>query len=224
MPDAEFVRDAFARIADRYVMTNHVLSAGTDILWRRKVGRLVKPWNPQKILDVASGTGDLALELQKVCPEAELLATDFCAEMLSHASSRGVEKTQVADALKLPFEDEQYDLTTVAFGLRNMSDLNKGLREMGRVTKTGGRLLVLDFSLPKGTLGKVYAQYLNHVLPKLAGFLTGQPDAYEYLAESIEAFPSGAQMIERFEQTGYEQVKWIPLSFGIASIYIGIKK
>ncbi|MDA7518032.1 class I SAM-dependent methyltransferase, partial [Akkermansiaceae bacterium] len=119
--DPSFVKGAFAKIADRYVLTNHVLSAGTDILWRKKVGRLVKKWNPQSILDVATGTGDLALELQRRCPDAKMLGTDFCPEMLAHATKAGVKETEVADAMNLRFADAEFDLVTVAFGLRNMS-------------------------------------------------------------------------------------------------------
>ena len=126
--DPTFVKGAFAKIADRYVLTNHVLSAGTDILWRKKVGRIVREWNPKKVLDVATGTGDLALEIQKKCPEASVLGTDFCPEMLAHAEKSGVQKTQVADALDLPFEDGEFDLVTVAFGLRNMANWQEALK------------------------------------------------------------------------------------------------
>ena len=219
--DAGFVKSAFARIADRYVLTNHVLSAGTDILWRRKVGRIVRGWEPARIVDVATGTGDLALELQRACPEAKVTGTDFCEEMLAHAGRRGVGETLVADGLAMPFEDGSFDVATVAFGLRNMEDWNGGLREMARILKPGGHVLVLDFSLPRGVLGKPYAFYLNKVLPKMAGVLTGEGDAYEYLAGSIERFPSGEAMLERFRGVGLRDCEWIPLSGGIASIYIG---
>ncbi|MCL4170301.1 UNVERIFIED_CONTAM: hypothetical protein GTU68_036444, partial [Idotea baltica] len=187
--DPKFVKGAFAKIADRYVLTNHVLSAGTDILWRKKVGRIVREWNPKKVLDVATGTGDLALEIQKKCPEAEVLGTDFCPEMLAHAEKSGVQKTQVADAMNLPFEDGEFDLVTVAFGLRNMENWQNALTEMNRVIAPGGHLLVLDFSQPKGVLAKPYGFYLNKVLPKIAGVLTGQGEAYQYLAGSIGEFP-----------------------------------
>lgn len=218
--DAGFVREAFAKIADRYVVTNHVLSAGTDILWRRKVARIVRDWEPKRILDVATGTGDLALEMQKFCPDAEIVATDFCAEMLAHASRRGIERTQVADALNLPFEDGSFDVVTVAFGLRNMADWEAGLREMARVCR-GGHLLVLDFSLPKGPMAKAYGFYLNRVLPKIAGLLTGQGQAFEYLAGTIEKFPSGKEMTALFEKSGYQSAEAKPLSGGIASVYTG---
>lgn len=219
--DPGFVKGAFARIADRYVLTNHVLSAGTDILWRRKVGRMVAGWTPLKILDVATGTGDLALELQRRCPDADVLGTDFSREMLAHAKRRGLRETMVADALQLPFPDGRFDVVTVAFGLRNMADWEAGLREMARVTRSGGRVLVLDFSLPRGVLRGPYALYLNKVLPRLAGCLTGERDAYEYLAGSIEQFPSGERMVALFERAGLQEAKWLPLSFGIASIYVG---
>lgn len=219
MQDPNFVKDAFSKIADRYVVTNHVLSLGTDILWRKKVGRIVKAWSPQEILDVATGTGDLALELQQACPQADLIASDFCPEMLAHASKRGVAKTQVVDAMNMPFEDDSCDVLTVAFGLRNMADYAAALTEMRRVIRPGGHLLVLDFSTPEGVLGKPYDFYLNKVLPKVAGVLTGQEGAYSYLAGSIGDFPSGEAMRSLISAQGYEDVECVPLSGGIASIY-----
>ncbi|MDA7888147.1 ubiquinone/menaquinone biosynthesis methyltransferase [Akkermansiaceae bacterium] len=219
--DPKFVKGAFAKIADRYVLTNHVLSAGTDILWRKKVGRIVQKWNPRKVLDVATGTGDLALEIQKKCPDAEVLGTDFCPEMLAHAEKSGVQKTQVADAMDLPFEDGEFDLVTVAFGLRNMANWQEALKEMNRVISPDGHLLVLDFSLPKGVLAKPYGFYLNKVLPKIAGVLTGQGEAYQYLAGSIGEFPSGEAMLDLFREAGFSEESAKPLSGGIASVYCG---
>lgn len=223
MPDAVYVRDAFARIADRYVMTNHVLSFGADLWWRRVVTSRIKRWKPANLLDVASGTGDLALEIQDACPDCEVIATDFCAEMLAHASSRGLARTQVADALDLPFPDDQFDVVTVAFGLRNMADYEAALREMRRVLKPGGRLVILDFSLPCGILRKPYRWYLHRVLPKLAGWLTGQRDAYEYLGGSIEAFPAGEEMTRLLETCGYSETNADPLTGGVVSVYEGTK-
>jgi demethylmenaquinone methyltransferase / 2-methoxy-6-polyprenyl-1,4-benzoquinol methylase len=223
MPDATYVRDAFARIADRYVVTNHVLSMGADIWWRRIVTSRIKRWKPSQVLDVASGTGDLALEIQDACPDCEVIATDFCAEMLAHASTRGIQKTVVADALDLPFSPDQFDVVTVAFGLRNMADYPAAVREMLRVLKPGGRLLILDFSLPNGILRKPYRFYLHRILPKLAGALTGQRDAYEYLGGSIEQFPAGDAMCELLESCGFTATQADPLSFGVVSLYEGTK-
>jgi len=219
MPDAVYVHDAFARIADRYVMTNHVLSCGMDIWWRKVVTSRIKKWQPVKLLDVASGTGDLALEIQNACPQCEVIASDFCAEMLVHATNRGIKQTVVADALNLPYEEGEFDVVTVAFGLRNMADYPAGLREMRRVLKPGGRLVILDFSLPNGILRGPYRWYLHHVLPHFAGWLTGQKDAYEYLGGSIEAFPSGTGMTSLLESCGYGETAFDPITFGVVTIY-----
>jgi demethylmenaquinone methyltransferase/2-methoxy-6-polyprenyl-1,4-benzoquinol methylase len=221
MPDAMYVHDAFARIADRYVLTNHVLSGGMDIIWRKIVTARIRKWKPARLLDVASGTGDLALEIQDQCPQCEVIASDFCAEMLVHASSRGIAKTIVADALQLPFKDGEFDVVTVAFGLRNMADYPAALREMHRVIQPGGRLLVLDFSLPDGILRGPYRWYLHNVLPRMAGWLTGQRDAYEYLGGSIEAFPSGKAMTNLLEASGFSNTEAAPITGGVVTIYCG---
>jgi demethylmenaquinone methyltransferase/2-methoxy-6-polyprenyl-1,4-benzoquinol methylase len=221
MPDALYVRDAFARIAKRYVLTNHVLSCGADIWWRKIVTSRLRQWQPARLLDVASGTGDLALEIQHQCPDCEVTAADFCPEMLAHAATRGVARTLVADALNLPFPDAHFDVVTVAFGLRNMADYPAALREMLRVLKPEGRLLILDFSLPNGLLRRPYRLYLHHVLPHLAGWLTGQRDAYQYLGGSIETFPAGNTMTKLLETCGFSATRATPLSGGVVSIYQG---
>ena len=223
MPDAVYVHDAFARIADRYVLTNHVLSFGMDIWWRKVVTARIKQWQPAKLLDVASGTGDLALEIQRQCPQCEVIASDFCAEMLAHAASRGIANTVVADALHLPFPDQEFDVVTVAFGLRNMADYPAGLREMHRVLKPGGRLVILDFSLPNGIIRGPYRWYLHHILPLLAGLLTGQKDAYEYLGGSIEQFPSGKGMTNLLETCGFGKHGFTPLTLGVVTTYEGTR-
>jgi len=223
VPDAVYVKDAFARIADRYVMANHVMSGGMDIWWRKRVAWKIRSWKARKMLDVASGTGDLALEIQDTCPDLEILATDFCAEMLVHASQRGLPRTMVADALHLPFAEASYDVVTVAFGLRNMADYPAALREMARVLEPGGRLVVLDFSLPSGLLRKPYRWYLHNVLPKIAGYLTQQKDAYEYLGASIEQFPQGEAMCQLMRENGFAAAEVEELTFGVVSLYVATK-
>ncbi len=223
MPDPEYVRNAFARIADRYVMTNHVLSMGADFWWRHVVTKRIKQLKPRKLMDVASGTGDLALKIQDEIPDCEIIATDFCAEMLEHASSRGVRKTVVADALDLPFEAGEFDVVTVAFGLRNMGDYELALKEMRRVLKPGGHLFILDFSLPDGPLRAPYRFYLHNVLPKMAGFLTKEKDAYEYLGGSIEQFPAGEAMIALLENCGFIEGEARPLTCGVVTVYEAVK-
>jgi demethylmenaquinone methyltransferase / 2-methoxy-6-polyprenyl-1,4-benzoquinol methylase len=223
MPDAVYVKDAFARIADRYVMANHVMSGCMDFWWRKRVSWMIKDWNPENLLDVASGTGDLALDIQDICPKIKITASDFCAEMLEHASFRGIKDTKVADALQLPFTDESYDIVTVAFGLRNMSDYPRALREMNRVIRVGGKLLVLDFSMPKGILLKPYRWYLHNILPKIAGWITQEKDAYEYLGASIEQFPQDEAMCQLMKQNGFGVTSYEPLTFGVVTIYVAEK-
>jgi len=223
MPDAVYVHDAFARIADRYVLTNHVLSFGMDIVWRKIVTARIRKWKPSRLLDVASGTGDLALEIQDQCPLCDVIASDFCADMLVHATQRGMAKTLVADALDLPFQDAEFDVVTVAFGLRNMADYPAALREMHRILKPGGRLLILDFSLPNGIMRIPYRWYLHNVLPHMAGLLTGQKDAYEYMGGSIEAFPSGKAMTDLLESCGYTKTTATPITFGVCTLYEGTR-
>lgn len=220
MPDPAYVHAAFSSIAERYVTANHVLSMGTDILWRARVVQMVAEWKPANLLDIATGTGDLALAIRKALPEVEVLGTDFCRPMLDVAVRRGLSNVLEADAMNLPLEDDSFDAATVAFGLRNMADYEKALREFRRVLRPGGHLLVLDFSMPENVvLAAPYRLYLHHALPRIAGMLTGNKDAYAYLGDSIEAFPRGAQFCQLLERAGYSAPTCLPLCMGIASIY-----
>lgn len=219
MPDPAYVHAAFSSIAERYVTANHVLSMGTDILWRERVVQMVAEWKPRKLLDIATGTGDLALALEKAFPEMEVLGTDFCRPMLDVAVRRGLQEVLEADAMNLPLPDACYDAATVAFGLRNMADYEKALREWRRILRPGGHLLVLDFSMPDNLLAAPYRFYLHHVLPRIAGWLTGNSGAYDYLGESIEAFPRGQEFCELLCRAGFHNPVCRPLSMGIASIY-----
>ena len=219
MPDPAYVHAAFSSIAERYVTANHILSLGTDIMWRARVVQMVAEWKPRNLLDIATGTGDLALAIKRALPEIEVLGTDFCRPMLDVAVRRGLTNVLEADAMNLPLPDASYDAATVAFGLRNMADYEKALREFRRVLRPGGHLLVLDFSMPENIFAAPYRLYLHHVLPRIAGWVTGNADAYDYLGESIEAFPRGAQFCRLMERCGYSMPACHPLCMGIASIY-----
>ncbi len=209
----------FGRIARRYDLANHLLSGGADFLWRRRAVKIVEAWRPRRVLDLATGSGDLALALQRRLPEAAIIAADFSPEMLAVAKRKGVRETVLADALHLPFPDESFDCVTVAFGLRNMADWSVALREMRRVLRSSGHLLVLDFSLPAGSLRPAYRFYLHRCLPLLASLVTGQKEAYDYLGGSIEKFPSGDEMIRLIEENGFAWAAAQPLTGGIATIY-----
>lgn len=209
----------FGRIARRYDLANHFLSGGADFLWRRRAAKIVEGWQPKRVLDLAAGSGDLSLAIQRRLPDAAVIAADFSPEMLEIASRKGVRETVLADALHLPFETESFDCVTVAFGLRNMADWAAALGEMGRVLRAGGHLLILDFSLPVGALRPAYRFYLHHCLPLLASLVTGQKQAYDYLGRSIEKFPSGREMVELIESNGFAKASAEPLTGGIATIY-----
>ena len=220
--DPDSVRAMFGRIARRYDLANHLLSGGTDFLWRRRAAKIVANWEPRDVLDLASGSGDLALAIQARLPNAKIIAADFSPEMLEIARGKGVANTVVADALQLPFENGSFDVVTVAFGLRNMADWDRALSEMRRVLREKGHLLVLDFSLPTGALRPAYRFYLHRCLPLFAGIVTGEKAAYDYLGGSIEKFPSGASMLELIERNGFKNASASPLTGGIATIYTAL--
>ena len=209
----------FGRVARRYDLANHLLSVGLDFWWRRRASDIIREWRPRRVLDLATGSGDLALAIARKVPEAEITGADFCAEMLAVARRKGLTNTVVADALQLPFPAGSFDVVTVAFGLRNMADWSAALGEMRRVLRAGGHLLVLDFSLPKGFLRPLYRFYLHRFLPCIAGVVTGERDAYQYLGASIEKFPSGSAMCELLERSGFRTATAQPLSGGIVTIY-----
>ena len=216
---ANSVRAYFSRIASRYDLTNHLLSGGIDALWRLRAAQRVAAWAPSSILDLATGSGDLARTLQRACPKAFLVGADFCEPMLQVARGKRLHNLVVADALELPFADHSFEVLTVAFGLRNMASWTGALAEMHRVLSPGGHLLVLDFGMPKGPLLGLYRFYLHHVLPLLATLLTGERSAYDYLADSIETFPNGEAMCARLSDAGYREPCYEPLFGGIAALY-----
>jgi demethylmenaquinone methyltransferase/2-methoxy-6-polyprenyl-1,4-benzoquinol methylase len=213
----------FGQIARRYDLANHLLSGGADFFWRRRAAQIVEGWGPKRLLDLATGSGDLALAIQRRLPATTISATDFSPQMLDVAQRKGVRETVLADALSLPFPEGSFDCVTVAFGLRNMLDWSLALREMSRVLHSSGRLLVLDFSLPPGPLRPAYRFYLHRCLPILAALVTGHQAAYNYLGGSIEKFPSGDEMVQLIEQNGFELASAHPLTGGIATIYTAQK-
>lgn len=212
----------FGRIARRYDLANHLLSGGADFIWRQRAARMVADWKPNDVLDLATGSGDLALAIQRRLPKTKIIAVDFSPEMLKVAREKGVANTVVADALQLPFENGSFDVVTVAFGLRNMADWDRALGQMGRVLREDGHLLILDFSLPSGALRPAYRFYLHRCLPLFAGIVTGQKADYDYLGGSIEKFPSGPAMLELIERNGFTNAIAEPLTGGIATIYTAL--
>jgi demethylmenaquinone methyltransferase / 2-methoxy-6-polyprenyl-1,4-benzoquinol methylase len=218
------VRELFGSIARRYDLANHVLSCGIDFYWRARAANIVAGWRPHKIADLATGTGDLALALQKKLLDSEITGVDFLPEMLELARRKGVRQLVLADAMKLPFSNASFDCITIAFGLRNLEDYSAALAEMRRVLNTQGHLLVLEFSLPTTPiLRAAYRFYLHRCLPLLGSFLTKRKSAYDYLGDSIEEFPNGNTMCELMRANGYVSPNFEPLTGGIATIYTATK-
>jgi demethylmenaquinone methyltransferase/2-methoxy-6-polyprenyl-1,4-benzoquinol methylase len=227
----ERVRGMFAEIAPRYDLVNRLLSGGIDVLWRRTTVRRAPPPGSGAILDVCCGTGDLALAYAaKASPAVRIVASDFCRPMLDRGEAkaakagRGIEWVE-ADAMRLPFAAAEFDLVTVAFGLRNIADTARGLGEMARVTKPGGKLAILEFSLPRSVLVRTgYLWYFRNVLPRLGNAVARNgSDAYTYLNQSVEEFPSGERLAALVRAAGYGAVEMIPLSFGIATLTIATR-
>ncbi len=231
------VMQMFNAIAGRYDFLNHVLSFNTDVRWRKKVSVTLKklsassniPLNELNILDVATGTGDLAFELSKLKP-AGITGVDIAEEMLVIARKKAVAKGldtitfKSGDSEGLEFADNTFDFVTVAFGVRNYENLEKGILEMHRVLKPGGHLLILEFSQPSGFMGFLYNFYSKAILPLFARVFAADPRAYQYLPESIYAFPFGGKMREILLQAGFGTSTFKKLSGGIACLYISGKK
>lgn len=223
MPEPTSVRQMFAGVADRYDRANHVLSLGIDRGWRRAVVRLAGLQPGERVLDACTGTGDLAVAIARA--GGTVTGTDFCPEMLRHAVSKarpGVEpRFLAADTLRLPFADGAFDLATVAFGIRNVADPIAGLKELARVVRPGGRVLVLEFSKPKLPLVRgAYLFYFRRILPRLGAWITGdRAGAYDYLPASVMSFPERAAFLELMVEAGLDSPRHRSLSCGIASLY-----
>jgi demethylmenaquinone methyltransferase / 2-methoxy-6-polyprenyl-1,4-benzoquinol methylase len=223
--DPDTVREMFDGIARRYDLANHLLSCGFDFIWRKRAAKIVAGWNPNTIVDLATGTGDLALALAKALPDSEIIGADFSEEMLTVAKAKGVRRVVTADALALPFADRSFDCLTIAFGLRNIKDWSAALREMARVLTANGNLLVMEFSLPSmSILRRVYRFYLHRLMPIFGSFLTLKKSAYDYLGESIEQFPGGDELVRVIEANGFNDATVEPLTGGIVTIYTATKR
>ena len=224
----ERVRGMFAEIAPRYDFANSTLSGGIDVLWRRFTVRTAPPPASGAMLDLCTGTGDLAISYAlNAGPGVRVVGADFCQPMLDQAvvksRRKGLPVEWVeADAMALPFPAASFDLVTVAFGLRNIADTRQGLAEMARVTRPGGRLAILEFSLPSNPVVRAsYLWYFRNVLPRLGnGLAANGSDAYRYLNESVEEFPSGERLATIVREAGYESLAMHPLTFGIATLTI----
>lgn len=225
------IRRMFGRIAPSYDFLNHLLSLNVDLYWRWRTTRLVPPSGTAPILDLCTGTGDLALAYDRAAAgKLAIVGADFCHEMLVLASAKtGRRAPRVrfleADAQQLPLPDDCFQITTVAFGLRNVTNTDRGLAEMVRVTSPGGKVAILEFSRPRGwLLGRLYQLYFRHVLPLVGQMISRSKDnAYRYLPASVQEFPDGEQLAQRLRRHGLVNVRWHPFTFGIATLYVGTK-
>ncbi|WP_437206385.1 bifunctional demethylmenaquinone methyltransferase/2-methoxy-6-polyprenyl-1,4-benzoquinol methylase UbiE [Planctomicrobium sp. SH664] len=231
------VQRMFGQIADRYDLMNHLLSGGVDIYWRSYTVRTVAPRGTAPILDVCTGTGDLALAYWRAAGrQVAVTGTDFTPRMLElsrekfariqrDSGTAAVEFIQ-ADTQHLPFPDDQFQIVSVAFGLRNVNDTRVGLKEMLRVCQPGGRVAILEFSQPTlPGLAGLYRWYFRNVLPRVGQlFAKNREDAYHYLPASVSEFPCGAKLAAIMEECGLRRVTFTPLTFGIATLYVGEKQ
>jgi len=223
------VEDMFDNIAGKYDFLNRLLSMNIDVLWRKKLVKMLKQDNPETVLDVATGTGDLAIAVHNGTG-AKVTGLDLSQKMLDV----GIEKVKKhnlqnsismmkGDAENLPFEDNKFDAVTVAFGVRNFENLNKGLDELKRVVKENGNVYILEFSKVEGILGKFYMFYFKNVLPAIGKLVSKDNRAYTYLPDSVNAFPFGETMKNILFERGFKKVMYTKLSFGIATIYKATK-
>jgi demethylmenaquinone methyltransferase / 2-methoxy-6-polyprenyl-1,4-benzoquinol methylase len=227
MPDPKAVNSMFARIAGRYDLANHLLSGGVDYWWRQRLVRSVHDVRPQAVLDLATGSGDVAFALADGLPAAvQITGMDFCEPMLEEAVKKRADSsrwTKIAfrqgDGMALPLADQLFDVVTISFGLRNMADRHKALTEMRRVLRPGGRLFVLEFSQPSAWFRPFYYAYLKFILPAVAGVVTGDKSAYEYLCGSIELFPDRAGITAELQRAGFRSVQATPMTFGIVALH-----
>lgn len=224
------VATMFNNIAGKYDFLNHFLSAGIDIVWRKKAVSLLRAEKPKLVLDIATGTADFAIETLRLNPD-KIVGVDISEGMLAvgreKLSKRGLGQKielQYGDSENLPFADNSFDAITVAFGVRNFENLAKGLAEMNRVLKPGGMAVVLEFSKPRSfPMKQLYQFYFKNILPVVGKIVSKDNAAYTYLPESVQAFPDGQDFINIFKEVGFKSIQWHSLTFGISSIYTGKK-
>jgi len=227
----EQVADMFNNIAKTYDFLNHFLSLGIDVIWRKKAINELKADQPRHILDVATGTGDFAFEALSILRPEKITGVDISQGMLDIAkqkiAKRGLSdrfEVKLGDSEKLPFNDSTFDAITVAYGVRNFENLEKGMADMFRVLKPGGKAVVLEFSKPKAfPIKQLYNFYFNYVTPGIGKLFSKDARAYTYLPESVAAFPDGKSFTAIMDKVGFKNTKNRPLAFGICSIYTGVK-
>jgi demethylmenaquinone methyltransferase / 2-methoxy-6-polyprenyl-1,4-benzoquinol methylase len=229
MPAAAEVRSMFASVARSYDRANQVLSLGMHHRWRRAAVRASGAAPGDRVLDCATGTGDLAIEFRRAVGAAgEVIGADFCEEMLALGPAKAARagapvRFEVADLLALPYADGAFDVVSVAFGIRNVEDPARGMREMARVARPGGRVVVLEFGQPGGALfGPLFRWYSRVVLPRIGGWISGRRAAYEYLDRTASSFPAGEAFTDLMRATGrFRHVRALPLTGGVAYVYVG---
>lgn len=227
MPDPAAVNSMFGRIARRYDLANRVLSAGIDTHWRSRLVAAVRDARARDVLDLATGSGDVAFALAAGLPGARVVGMDFCAPMLEVAEAKRAARAGAAaavefrlgDGLAIPAPDASFDAVTIAFGIRNMADRPKCLAEMRRVLRPAGSLFILEFSQPWRWFGLLYRPYLRWVVPRLAGLLTGDRDAYRYLGDSIGAFPSREALCAEIRAAGFAEVRARAMTAGVVALH-----
>jgi demethylmenaquinone methyltransferase/2-methoxy-6-polyprenyl-1,4-benzoquinol methylase len=229
MPDPVAVNSMFGRIARRYDLANFVLCGGIDSWWRKRLVSAVRRHGARDILDLATGSGDVAFALSRgLNPAARITGADFCQPMLDEAENKkraaGGHRYQniafrQADALALPFADESFDAVTISFGLRNLADRPRGLREMRRVLRPGGALFVLEFSQPHAWFRPLYYFYLRKILPTIAGVVTGDREAYVYLNTTIGQFPDRSALAAEIRAAGFASVDARAMTFGVVALH-----
>jgi len=230
MSDSPIAR-MFDRISPKYDRLNHLLSLNIDKIWRRKTAKIVSKFYPKTILDLATGTADLAITMAKHNPQAHIIGMDFSEKMLEIGKAKVAKQAlenqvqlQMGDAANLPFKDNMFDAVTVAFGVRNFENMEQGLSEIHRVLKSNGEIFILEFSIPKKfPIKQIYRLYFNHILPKIGKLVSKDASAYSYLPESVERFPKPLGFLQTLSLHGFSKGTIRRFGFGIAILYSAVK-